>query len=87
MPARPATLAASLPLYPNPAHDNTTVPVAFGTTSLRLLDVLGHEVRQQPVAAGATEVALDLRGLPAGLYLVQARGAGGASQAQHLVVE
>jgi hypothetical protein len=80
----PAALAPARPLYPNPAHDYATVPVAPGTTAVRVLDALGREVRRQAVAPGATEATLGLAGLPAGLYLVQA---GAGATPQRLLVE
>ncbi len=66
--ARPGLAApAALHCYPNPATPETAVrlsrPVA-GT----LLDGLGRVVRQLPVATDR----LDVRGLPAGLYLLHA---------------
>ena len=70
-------------LYPNPAHDQATVRTLAGPAeSLRLSDVLGREVRRYTVPAGATEVHLDLRGLPAGMYVLR-----GNAGSRHLVVE
>lgn len=42
-----------------------------GPTTLTLTDALGHEVRRYPMPAGPAETTLDLRGLPAGLYLLR----------------
>ncbi|RZK46215.1 MAG: T9SS type A sorting domain-containing protein, partial [Hymenobacter sp.] len=92
--ADPAVLAATTPasaarlaLYPNPAHETATVPLPTGASgAVQVLDALGREVRQQPVAAGAAEVQFDLRGLAPGLYLVRVPGAGG-TPAQHLVID
>lgn len=73
---RPAALAFTC--LPNPAHQ--TVLVRGARQPIALLDPLGRVVRrQQPTS---TETTLDLRGLPAGLYMVRA---GGASS--RLVVE
>jgi hypothetical protein len=70
-------------LFPNPAHHTATLRLAAGAarTPLTLTDALGRAVRQYPAPAGA-EAALDLRGLPAGLYLLR-----GAGPAQRLLVE
>jgi hypothetical protein len=70
-----ATSKVVLGVYPNPAHERATVPLPAGvqTTTLSLLDALGHEARRYAVPAGAAEMALDLRGLPAGMYLLRER--------------
>jgi hypothetical protein len=70
-------------LYPNPAHQTATLrrPAGSTPTSLTLLDAQGRSVRRYSAPAAA-EVALDLRGLPAGLYLLR-----GAGLLQRLLVE
>lgn len=70
-------------LYPNPAHQTATLrlPVGSTPTPLTLLDAQGRCVRHYSAPA-ATETALDLRGLPAGLYLLR-----GAGLLQRLLVE
>ena len=75
--------AAALPLYPNPAHDHVTVKFLSGIaqTALTLIDALGREVRRYPTPT-SNEATLDLRGLPAGVYVLR-NGAG----SQRLVVE
>ncbi|WP_217278707.1 T9SS type A sorting domain-containing protein [Hymenobacter sp. BRD67] len=84
-----ATLAGAAPavlrLYPNPAHGTATVQLPAGTpaTTLVLCDALGCTRRRYPVAAGATEATLDVRGLAPGVYVL--RGAG--STGQKLLVE
>ncbi len=79
-PAGPRVPAA---LFPNPAHHAATLRLPAGTAPapLTLTDALGQAVRRYPAPAGA-EAALDLHGLPAGLYLLR-----GAGPAQRLVVE
>ena len=59
-------------VYPIPAHGTVTVTQPAGTVPLRLalLDALGRAVRYYPVA-GNTESTLDLRGVPAGLYVLR----------------
>ena len=87
-PTLTATTAATGPrepatLYPNPARRTATLRLPAGTAPapLTLTDALGRAVRRYPAPAGA-EAALDLGGLPAGLYLLR-----GAGPAQRLVVE
>ena len=72
--AAPHAVVPPLALYPNPAHGTATValPAGLARQPLLLCDALGREVRRfaRP-AVGAAEAALDLRGLPAGLYLLR----------------
>ena len=70
-------------LYPNPAHHAATLRLPAGTVPapLTLTDALGRAVRRYPAPAGP-ETALDLGGLPAGLYLLR-----GAGPARRLAVE
>ena len=70
-------------LFPNPARRTATLRLPAGTPSapLILTDALGRAVRRYPAPAGP-ETALDLNGLPAGLYLLR-----GAGPAQRLAVE
>ncbi|GAB3872290.1 hypothetical protein GCM10028824_22510 [Hymenobacter segetis] len=70
-------------LFPNPAHHTASLRLPAGTAPapLTLTDALGRAVRRYPVPAGP-EAALDLQGLPAGLYLLR-----GAGPAQRLAVE
>ena len=75
-PAAPPREPAAL--FPNPAQASTTLrrPAGAGAAALALTDALGRTVRRYPAPAGPTDTALDLNGLPAGLYLL--RGAGPA---------
>ena len=80
--AAPATAARpAFSLWPNPAHGTATVRLPAGAEAgpLLLLDGLGRTVRHfaTPVR-GATDALLDLRGLPAGPYVLR-----GAGRAQH----
>ncbi len=78
--AAPRTALPALALYPNPARGSATVllPAGLAGQPLRLRDALGREVRRFATPAfGATEATLDLRGLPAGLYLLRAGEATG----------
>ena len=83
-----ATTAAAGPrepavLFPNPARRTATLrlPAGMAPAPLTLTDALGRAVRRYPAPAGP-EAALDLEGVPAGLYLLR-----GAGPAQRLVVE
>ena len=83
--AAPAAARPVLGLWPNPAHGTATVrlPAGVETEPLLLLDGLGRTVRRFATPArGATDALLDLRGLPAGPYVLR-----GAGRAQHLAVE
>ena len=79
--AAKATPAAQL--FPNPAHGTATLrqPATAPRQPLTLRDALGRLVRQYPAPAGP-EAVLDLRGLPAGVYLVRC-----GALTQRLVVE
>ena len=76
--ARPA-----LALWPNPARDHATLrlPAPAEPVPVLLLDALGRLVRRYP-APTQLDFPLDLRGLPAGLYVLQV----GAAR-QRLTVE
>jgi hypothetical protein len=82
-----ATMAAGprepAALFPNPARYAATLrlPAGAARTALTLTDALGRAVRHYPSPTDA-EATLDLRGLPAGLYLLR-----GAGPAQRLLVE
>ena len=95
-PTLTATTAAqstlSFALAPNPACTAAilTLPALPGTASATLIlrDALGRALRTETVNLPATGLrhALDLRGLPAGLYAVQVR-AGAATATRRLLVE
>jgi len=74
--------AAPLRLYPNPAQRAAHAQVPRGTREVTLLNALGQTLRTVAVAPAATDVALPLAGLPAGVYVVRAGAAIG-----RLVVE
>jgi hypothetical protein len=87
-----ATGSLRFSLAPNPARAATTVqlPAVPGaaTATLTLRDALGRAVRTANVALPAAGLrhALDLAGLPIGLYVVQMQ-AGTATATRRLVVE
>ena len=78
-----ATRAAPAALFPNPAHGAATLrlPATAPRQPLTLHDALGRVVRRYPAPAGPDAV-LDLRGLPAGTYVVRC-----GALSQRLVVE
>ncbi|GAA3977804.1 T9SS type A sorting domain-containing protein [Hymenobacter antarcticus] len=77
-----ARALAPAQLFPNPARRTATLrlPAGAAPAPLTLTDALGRAVRRYPAPAGP-EAALDLGGLPAGLYLLR-----GAGPARRLVV-
>ena len=81
--ATAAARAERAALFPNPAHGAATLRLPAGAPRqpLTLRDALGRTVRCYPAPAGA-EVVLDLRGLPAGTYVVRC-----GQLSQRLVVE
>ncbi len=70
----------ALTLFPNPARTTVQLTGATGATAA-LLDGLGRRVRTVPVSPEGA-ATLDVRALPAGLYLLRAGGA-----TRRLVVE
>ena len=76
--AAPAA-ASTWQLAPNPAREQVRLTGHDASLPVQLLDGQGRLVRT--VAAGPAEVTLDLRSLPAGLYLVRVGG-----QARRLAV-
>jgi hypothetical protein len=80
-------LAPSFQAFPNPARGQLSL--RFGAAvpqQISLFNSLGQLVLRRPVAAGMTELELNLTGLPPGLYLLAADWAQGRS-AVRVVVE
>ncbi|WP_084708598.1 T9SS type A sorting domain-containing protein [Hymenobacter norwichensis] len=65
----PASVAAAYALYPNPSTDGQ-VQVQGRYAQAVVLDALGRAVWQQPTTQVGSNI-LDLKALPAGIYLVQ----------------
>jgi hypothetical protein len=82
--AADAQALAPLQLYPNPAGSSAllTVPGAPREATVRVLDGLGRVVSTQPLPTGQNTATLDLRGLAAGLYVVEVMMPG--QPAQHV---
>ena len=92
-PAAPAPALALLPSRPNPARLSATIAYTLAAPSavrLALYDVLGREVRlldSGPKPAGQSAVAVDLGGLPSGLYTYRLLAGGQAATQRLAVVE
>jgi hypothetical protein len=68
-----SAVGATLALAPNPATTTTRLTLLADPAPrlVQLFDVLGREVRRQPVVAHATAADLPLAGLVPGVYLVR----------------
>jgi len=83
-----AALQAGLRVAPNPAVGGLFTLQAThnpGKALVRVLDVAGRQVSQQPWA-GTAPLALDLSAEPAGLYVLEVQGAAGTAR-QKVVVQ
>ncbi|PJJ59046.1 putative secreted protein (Por secretion system target) [Hymenobacter chitinivorans DSM 11115] len=84
--------AASVSVYPNPAHKSFTVavPAVSGTTQakLTLYSVLGQAVRTTTLAlpASGTQATIDVQNLPTGVYVLRVQ-AGPATITKQVVVD
>ncbi len=87
------TLASDLPtlIYPNPTNGrDTKMRISTdrsGELDIEVIDLQGKIVRRQKVevAEGLSEITLEIKGLPKGLYTVKVSGAG-LNQNQKLLV-
>ncbi|MET4075421.1 endonuclease [Hymenobacter sp. UYCo722] len=75
-----SVLRNALEIYPNPASETVQVRLpglaTARTATVQVLDILGRPVRQRTASLGGPEtVAVDLRGLPAGIYAVRVQTA------------
>ncbi|MCB2408138.1 S8 family peptidase [Hymenobacter lucidus] len=77
LPTRPAKNLLLWQAYPNPARTQLRVelPAGAGYTQLSLLTTLGQLVRQQAVVGSGSQI--DVRTLPAGIYVLQVAGPAG----------
>ncbi|QKG51766.1 T9SS type A sorting domain-containing protein [Hymenobacter sp. BRD67] len=71
-------------VYPNPTTGRVQLPTAGAYRTVAVYDTTGHQCRTATL--GATETALDLSSLGAGLYLLRWEGGSAAPQQQRLVV-
>lgn len=88
-------LQEQLGLFPNPAGPDGRVQLTLGglgaqpePVRVTVRDAVGRSVRQYaaPVTGGIARQQLDVRGLPAGVYLVQVCTASGATAARRLLL-
>ncbi|WP_188556615.1 S8 family peptidase [Hymenobacter glacieicola] len=75
LPVRSASLLG-VALYPNPTTGRLQVDLPLGPATIRVLSVLGQELRVYPVPGGRS-AQLDLSAYPAGVYLIQISTASG----------
>ena len=79
--------APGLSLWPNPSSDIVHVQLTdMEVGTLELLDLSGRRLRSWPARGGASAMALDLRDLSKGSYLVAYRTDGGESRCVRLVL-
>ncbi|WBO84753.1 serine hydrolase [Hymenobacter yonginensis] len=69
--AASSAVAATLPLYPNPAATTLTLGPPASSRTVRLLDSRGQVARQWPAPAATAETEVSVAGVAPGLYLVQ----------------
>lgn len=87
--AAPSTVAVSV--YPTPARDIATLAVDekrfHGSACVTLTDMLGRVVwtGTSPIASGRVVAHLDVRALPAGVYIARATSGGASVWARILV--
>ena len=77
-------------LAPCPAHQQVRITFYQAPTELELLDLKGHHLQYLPTPKGQCHnapqtIMLDIRQLPAGIYLIRARNAAGATTRQLIV--
>ncbi len=75
-----SAMVSNLKVYPNPASSQVTVELQNNNTtpvSIVLTNVLGEEVYTEAVAAGAFRSTINTASLPAGIYFMNVRTAGG----------
>jgi hypothetical protein len=74
--------------YPNPANEWVRVPLSgfSGMANLRLLDMQGRVVNEQRVNVGATDLRVDVSGVPAGTYRFELTAADGRHTGFRVVV-
>jgi hypothetical protein len=90
---QPGLSAASVSVYPNPAHTSFTVlvPAVPGAKQVQmsLFNSLGQRVREQTVTLGTTgaQATVEVKDLAAGIYTLRLQVAGQAAVARRVAVE
>jgi hypothetical protein len=76
-------------VYPNPARNflTLTLPANSSPSVVRMVDMTGAMVQQTAVAAGTTQVNIDLTQMTTGLYLLEWSGAAGKQHKFILVLK
>jgi hypothetical protein len=84
----PAPVSMPYSLHPNPAQDISYLhlPEARGEVMLLLHDALGRTVRQLREQPQGAPIAVDLQGLPAGLYWFHATDDSGRQTSGRLII-
>lgn len=85
-----AVWAGGLNIYPNPTGNLLTVEIprlAVSATLIqtRLVDLTGRTVRQPARSAFASQMELDLNGLPAGVYFLEVTDAAGGRAMRRVI--
>lgn len=91
VPTDVAELAAEAPMnlevYPNPAHGTVTLSGMRAAQRMRLLNLVGKEVRGWQRVPGLQGLNVDVSDLGEGIYFVQAETATGVIRTARLVVQ
>ncbi len=88
--AEPQTNAHTLTVYPNPANDLLHIELAGGAgiADVTLYDLQGRTVRTRFIASANSQTAtVDVRGVPAGMYLLRVTDNIGKEHHQKIVVK
>ena len=86
--AEPQTNTHSLTVYPNPADDLLHIELAGGAgiASATLFDLQGRAVRTRFIAPTNSQTAtVDVRGIPAGVYMLRVRDGEGKEHHRKIV--
>lgn len=79
--------AVLLQVFPNPARGTVMISGMPSAQRMRVLNVVGQEVRPWRRVPGLQRLNVDVSDLPEGVYLVQAEAAHGAARTARLVVK
>ncbi len=75
----------TLDVYPNPASDKVTIDYGGNITNVTLIDMMGRELAEYPIAPGSTSMTLDLTKVPEGIYLLRIEASDGRLYVQKLM--
>jgi len=84
---RSTLVSQPLAVYPNPTNEAVTVQLPATATGqyIKLLDLNGRLVQQHPWPSGQGTARLTVRGVPAGVYVVQVIGGVGIYQTRVVI--